>query len=133
MLLLSAAALAGCASNGDSNAGAGRAGNRPSTDARLRFLTPTPDATEPPNFNLALDLTGARVTTVTSGKLTRDEGHIHVTLDGKLISMAYGTTQGVSGVAPGKHSLQAEFVAKDHAPFENRPRAFVSFAVQPGP
>jgi hypothetical protein len=124
--------LFACA-RGESSSGSATidtADGRPRTSARLQFVTPAPDATEPPDFTLDLALTGARVTTVTSGALTSDEGHIHVSLDGKLISMTFGTTQALTDLTPGRHSLQAEFVAKDHAPFANRPRAFVQFTVR---
>jgi hypothetical protein len=63
------------------------------------------------------------------GKLSSTEGHVHLTLDGKPYVMSYQSTRTFDHVAPGVHSLQAEFVAKDHAPFTNRPRAFVRFSV----
>jgi hypothetical protein len=54
---------------------------------------------------------------------------VHVTLDGKLVSMAYETEQ-VLPVAPGQHAIEAEFVAVDHAPFTNRPKSAVLFEVK---
>jgi hypothetical protein len=106
---------------------------RPTTDARLEITQPTPNQTTPPNFTLTLNLIGAKVipAEVTSGPLRGTEGHIHVTLDGKLISMAYGTSQDLTDLAPGPHALQAEFVAIDHAPFANRVVAAVAFQVAP--
>ena len=61
-----------------------------------------------------------------------DEGHIHVSLDGALINMAYSATQPLppDKLTPGTHSVQAEFVAVDHLPFANHPLAFVQFTVQ---
>ncbi|MBV8387542.1 MAG: hypothetical protein JO155_12195 [Acidimicrobiia bacterium] len=65
-----------------------------------------------------------------SGNVPTDQGHIHVSLDGTLVNMAYSTTQDLNGLKPGQHTLTAEFVAIDHLPFQNRPQAFVLFNVQ---
>lgn len=107
---------------------------RPTTTARLEIVAPTPNETTGPNVTLTLNLIGAKIVpaTLTSGTLRGDEGHIHVTLDGKLISMAYGTTQDLNNLTPGPHALQAEFVATDHAPFANRVIAAVAFQVAAG-
>jgi hypothetical protein len=80
--------------------------------------------------DLQLDLVGATVVAATTGPLRPDEGHIHVSLDGRLVSMAYGTTQPLHGLTPGSHSVRAEFVATDHAPFRNRVVAAVLFEVR---
>jgi hypothetical protein len=107
---------------------------RPTTTARLEIVNPTPNETTGPNVTLTLNLIGAKIVpaTQTGGTLRGDEGHIHVTLDGKLISMAYGTTQDLNNLSPGPHALQAEFVATDHAPFANRVIAAVAFQVGAG-
>jgi hypothetical protein len=129
--VLAAAVTAGACSTGSSPSA-----ERPTTTARLEITQPTPNQTTPPNFTLTLNLIGAKVipAEVTTGPLRGTEGHIHVTLDGKLISMAYGTSQELKDLVPGPHALQAEFVATDHAPFANRVVAAVAFQVAaPGP
>ena len=103
---------------------------RPTTKARMQIVAPTPNAVTGPDFTVKVDVQGGRIVRQTTGKLTSDEGHVHLTLDGKGYVMSYGVQQDFRNVTPGQHSLHAEFVAKDHAPFTNRPRAFVRFDVQ---
>jgi len=109
-----------------------RSATRPSSDARIRFLSPANGATyrgDPATVPIRLSLTGARIVARTSTKLTRDEGHIHLYLDGALVSMTYAL-QAQLQVVPGAHRLTAEFVALDHAPFAPRVRAVASFVVE---
>jgi hypothetical protein len=104
--------------------------NRPATDARIQIAQPTPNQVTAPDVTLVINLIGAKVVQPAKGKPRPDEGHIHVSLDGQLVSMAYTTTQDLHGVKPGSHTIQAEFVAIDHLPFKNRPLAFVQFTTQ---
>ncbi|HEX2736974.1 MAG TPA: hypothetical protein VHP57_02445 [Acidimicrobiia bacterium] len=121
-----AALAAGCSSGSSSSAA------RPTTAARLRIVEPTANQVTGPDVTLKFDLIGARVvpSNKVSGPLHGNQGHIHVSIDGKLVSMAYGTTQDLHGLKPGKHLLQAEFVATDHRPFKNRVITAVLFTVQ---
>ena len=115
--------VAGCGGSSGSAA-------RPTTKATMEIVAPTPNAVTGPDFTVKVDVLGGRVVRQTTGKLTSDEGHVHLTLDDKAYVMSFRKEQDFHNVAPGQHSLQAEFVAKDHAPFTNRPRAFVRFDVQ---
>jgi hypothetical protein len=100
------------------------AGPRPSSTATLDIVDPPAGAHIPSGyFTIKLDLQGARIVTEATKILKPDEGHIHLTLDGKLESMAYGLEQQLQA-DPGTHLLMAEFVAGDHAPFN--PRVFVT-------
>jgi hypothetical protein len=76
-----------------------------------------------------LELNGASIVSAASTDLKPDKGHVHVNLDGQLVSMTYGLEQDVP-VAPGSHLLQVEFVASDHAPFSPRVIATSTFVVQ---
>jgi hypothetical protein len=80
---------------------------------------------------LQIDLQGAEIVDQTSTDLQPDEGHLHVVLDGKLVSMTSGPSQLLQGLTPGEHLLQVEFVANDHAPFDPRVLAAVTFEVKP--
>ena len=94
-------------------------------------LSPTPNQVVQPTVNLQVALTGGHVVPQTTSELKPDEGHVHVSLDGKVVSLYSGTTQELTGLTPGQHSVQVEFVAADHAPFTNRPVAAVLFTVAP--
>jgi hypothetical protein len=74
-------------------------------------------------------LTGGEVVYQTTTGLTPNEGHIHLTLDGKLVSMLSGLDQTLR-VTPGLHLLEAEFVATDHLRFEPRVLTTVTFTVK---
>jgi hypothetical protein len=78
---------------------------------------------------VTVDLEGARIVPQTRSDLAPDEGHLHVLLDGELISMTEGLTQEIDDLEPGPHRIQVEFVASDHAPFDPRVVAVASFVV----
>ena len=106
-----------------------KAPTRPTTSVRLLVQSPTPNQTTSPDPVVTLQLVGGTVVQRTSGTLSATEGHIHLSVDGKLESMNYTTEHQLHGLAPGAHTVEAEFVAVDHKPFQNRPRATVLFNV----
>lgn len=105
------------------------AASRPSTPVQIRITSPTPNQVSPADVVVKVELIGGTVVSRTTGALTPNEGHIHLTLDGKLVSMAFEAEEVVK-TTPGQHAIQAEFVAVDHAPFLNRPKAAVLFEVE---
>jgi len=122
----------------------GCGGSKPSTPAtgvihppspvRIQIIQPTPNQVTGPDVTLVVNLVGGTVVpavqTTIVGNVPTDRGHIHVSLDGALVNMAFSTTQDLHGLKPGPHTLTAEFVAVDHLPFKNRPSAAVLFTVQ---
>jgi len=106
----------------------------PASPVRIQITQPTPNQTTGPDVTLVVNLIGGTVVpaaqTTVKGNVPTDQGHIHVSLDGTLVNMAYSTTQDLHGLKPGQHTLTAEFVAVDHLPFQNRPTAAVIFNVQ---
>ena len=127
LLLAGVVTLGGC--GGGTKSPSTSTAGRPTTPAEVKISQPTPNATTGPDITVVVDLIGARVVDRTTGPLTPTEGHIHLSVDRKLVSMAYKTTQDLTGLTPGPHTLQTEFVAVDHAPFRNRPSAGVVFTV----
>jgi hypothetical protein len=103
---------------------------RPRSTATLTILDPAPGVTVTGRtLHVRLRLTGATITPLTSTHLSPNLGHIHLILDGRVVSMAYGVDQDVH-VTPGDHLLQAEFVAQDHFPFNPRIVKSVTFTVK---
>jgi len=110
-------------------------GARPASTATLAIVRPTEGQTVSGNqVEVVMTLNGGTIVDTASTTLTPDTGHIHLSLDGKLVSMTYGLVQlvDVSGLAPGQHTLQAEFVAADHGPFDPRVIAQVTFTIGGG-
>ena len=108
---------------------------RPASTATLQILNPTEGQVVPGELlRVRLSLQGGRIVDAASTTLTPNAGHIHVSIDGRLVSMTYGVTQlvEVGQLAHGEHTLTAEFVAADHGPFVPRVIATVTF-VKGGP
>jgi hypothetical protein len=106
------------------------AGPRPSTDATLAIVSPKNGETiRGSDVPLKLKLEGGTIAASASTELVPDEGHLHVVLDDQLISMTSDLESVIPDVAPGMHLLKIEFVANDHAPFDPRVIAAVSFEV----
>ena len=100
---------------------------RPRSTATVSMIEPAPGAViTGDRLRVRLELTGGQVILETKTALKPDEGHIHVLLDGKTVSMAYGLEQEVA-VTKGPHLLQAEYVAADHSPFN--PRVIVAATI----
>ena len=103
-----------------------RVGERPESSIRscARFLINTGSPISKTNTSDCFPIVEAAST-----DLTPDTGHVHLRLDGKLISMTYGLVQEVdlTTLAAGDHALEAEFVAADHGPFSPRVTTTVHF------
>ena len=108
---------------------------RPTSTATIAIDAPQQGQVVSGNLlQVRMQLDGGRVVASTTTALTADTGHIHLSLDGSLVSMTYGLEQTISliGQEPGTHILEAEFVAADHAPFNPRVTTSVTFAIDGG-
>ena len=106
------------------------AGARPASTATLSIQRPAAgEDVQGTQVEAVMELTGGRVVDAATTTLTPDTGHIHLSLDGKLVSMTYGVVQLVdlTGLPSGSHTLRAEYVAADHGPFDPRVDATVRF------
>jgi len=108
----------------------------PASPVRIQITQPTANQVTSNNVTLVVSLISGTVVpaaqNTVKGPVPTDQGHIHVSLDGRLVNMAYSTTQQLPQdlLTPGQHTVTAEFVAIDHVPFKNRPTAAVIFTVQ---
>src|SRR5438093_6804853 len=114
VVAVTVAAMAVGACGGNEKKASPQDSTRPLTPARVQILSPTPNQETGPDITVELQLIGAKEVQPVEGEIRPDEGHIHVSLDGVVVAMAYGTTQTLKGLLPGQHSVQAEFVAIDH-------------------
>jgi len=105
---------------------------RPTSTGVLTIVSPeNGDRVAGGTAQLEVDLQGAEIVDQTSTDLSPDQGHLHVMLDGTLVSMTSGTSLPLTDLDAGEHLLQVEFVASDHAPFDPRVLAAVSFEAKP--
>jgi hypothetical protein len=107
---------------------------RPSSTARIVFLSPRPEeifrtTSQVADVPVRLHLVGGRIVAFTSTKLVPNTGHVHLYLDGALVQMTTTLHRNV-GMVAGPHTLRAEFVAVDHAPFDPPVVDSVSFVVR---
>ncbi|MEP7056020.1 MAG: hypothetical protein ABI912_12320 [Actinomycetota bacterium] len=98
--------------------------SRPTTIARLAILSPQTDQVVPLHTEVKVQLTGG---TLLDPAVTKGSGgHLHVSVDGSLISMTDKLDQQVQ-LTPGRHTVTAEYVAPDHASFKTPVIAAVVF------
>jgi hypothetical protein len=134
-LVAGAVLLAACATGGGAatvtSTGPAPIGPRPSSPAVLKIVSPKNGETVPASGTvLEVSLTGATLTSVTSQNISPDEGHLHVSVDDRLISMTSGLRQELPELEPGRHVIQVEFVAADHLPFDPRVLTRAEFEVR---
>ncbi len=104
---------------------------RPSTNAKVMFLSPMPGQVlvgDPAAVRVWIRVAGARIVTGASTHLVSDKGHVHLYLDGTFLTSVYGPSTTFYAF-PGIHRLKAEFMAVDHGPFSPPVTATVSFEV----
>lgn len=121
---------AGCGMRGRQAAAPAVNQPRPRSSATLQILEPLPGSViTNTKLRVRLALNGGRIIQETTTRLAPDEGHIHLLVDGQIVSMLYGLDQEVD-VAKGAHLLQAEYVANDHFPFNPRVIVVSTIVVQ---
>jgi hypothetical protein len=131
---LMTALLAACSGSSGASPGTTGAttasGPRPSSTAKLGIVSPKDGQTfTTSTIPVSVSLQDAKIVPTTSTNLKPNEGHLHVYLDGKIVSMNYQTTDTLHNVSEGMHLLRVEYVATDHAPFDPRVFAQVTFDV----
>jgi hypothetical protein len=136
VLGLAGLTLAACSDGGGDASGppasTAAAAERPSSPAKLTIMAPRNGQTvtqERPEVRL--QLRGAEIVDQTTTRIRRDQGHVHLFVDGKLVAMNYGLRERLPQLTPGQHVVQVEFVAADHIPFDPRVLTQAAFKVAP--
>jgi len=94
---------------------------RPSSTAVLKILTPTEgQIVSTKGVLVKISLSGARIVPAGSTTLRPDEGHVHLKVDGRTITLFGGLEVSTGPLAKGPHLIQIEFAASDHGPFDPR-------------
>ena len=104
--------------------------SRPTSTGQLAIVSPRPAQIfqgDPATVPVSLSLSDATIVPVTTIHVVPNQGHIHLYLDGSLVTMT-GLEASLS-VRTGTHTLRAEFVASDHGPFRPPLTAEVTFEV----
>jgi hypothetical protein len=134
-LVVTAALLAACSSDPAPPDGSGATSvssgaDRPTSTATIEIVSPKQgEVIHGSTTELEAKLTGGEIVQQTSTDLQPDQGHLHVILDDHLVTMTASTDSTLTDLTPGTHILQVEFVANDHAPFDPRVIAKVTFEV----
>jgi hypothetical protein len=103
-----------------SPSGTAAATGRPTSPAVVAIVSPTNDAVVTgSSVHVVISLQNAQIVQATTTAIDPSHGHIHLYVDGVLVSMNYSLEQDLP-VTPGTYQLKAEFVAADHAPFNPR-------------
>jgi len=104
---------------------------RPSSTAKLALVSPRAgQVVHGSTVHVVVSLQGATIVPATSSNIRPDQGHLHLYLDGQIVSMDYQKDATIPNVSPGQHVLRVEFVASDHAPFDPRDFVQVTITVQ---
>ena len=132
-LAVAAMVLVAACGGGDSKDDAGSPpAKRPESPATVSILAPKNGAVvKGSSVEVRMDLEGGKIVEPSVTEITPTTGHIHVLLDGKVISMDYGLKQTVDELEPGTHTLRIEFVAADHLPFNPPVFEEIAFTAKP--
>lgn len=131
-LVVAAVGLLGFAVGPDLVGPSGACDERPSTGASLTILSPAEGQTfQTTEVPVELEVEGGAIVSAATIENVEGEGHVHISLDGSLTSML-GEAEQTLTVEPGRHELEVEYVANDHAPFCTRIVDRLRFTVQEG-
>ena len=100
---------------------------RPKSTATVGVISPVAgDVVDAGKLTVKLDLKGGRILKKASRNLTPDTGHLHLFVDGDVVSQTFKLSQSIT-VKPGRHLLMVEFVAADHGSFDPRVLESITF------
>jgi len=108
---------------------------RPASVASLAIDQPTAgEHVSGSALGVTIELKAGKIVPTSTTKLTPDTGHLHLYIDGQLVSMGSDDLREslpIGELGAGQHRLRVEFVAADHGPFEPRVQDTVAFVKDP--
>lgn len=124
-----AIALASCSSGSEptSSPTPSTSVTRPASTAKIAIVSPKPGETVPTDgVTVKVSLEGATISKQASTNLRPDQGHVHLLVDAKTITLAGELEVSTGPLSPGPHLIEVEFAANDHGPFNPRVLAQVT-------
>ncbi len=104
---------------------------RPSSTATMAIVSPKPgDVVSTSGVLVKVSLEGATLSKQASTNLRPDQGHIHLLVDAKTITLLGSLEVETGPLSPGPHLIQVEFAANDHGPFNPRVLAQVTIRAE---
>ena len=105
---------------------------RPASTATIEVLSPEQgERIEGDSTVVKVEIDGACILEEAQTAIRPDTGHVHVSLDGKTISLLAGTEYTVTDLTEGSHTIEVEFSAADHGSFNPPVLRTVRFRVVP--
>ena len=102
-------------------------GSRPSSSAKISIVSPTAgQIVSTKGVIVKVSLEGATLSKQASTNLRPDQGHIHLLVDDRTITLLGSLEVETGPLTAGTHLIQVEFAANDHGPFNPRVLAQVS-------
>lgn len=103
---------------------------KPTTDVTIAITAPEEGAVVAAGerFPVEVDVTGGKVA---SSEASSSGGHLHLYVDGRLLSMPYSTKANVK-LEPGTHEVTVEYVDLQHASFDPPIQANVTVEAKSG-
>jgi hypothetical protein len=130
VVLLAVASSCSSSGSGTTPPASGAAAARPSSPAKVTILSPkNGQIVKGSTVEMQVKLDGAKIVPLTTTNISPTQGHLHVYLDGNIVTMTAALNQKLD-VTPGVHELKVEFVASDHAPFDPPVFAGTEFEVK---
>ena len=86
-------------------------------DRDLPTLAMTTEPGDDGRVLVTFDVTGFAVVGGDADEIPPGSGHLHVTLDGRAVGMAFEPEMVLEGVVPGAHELSVELAAGDHGTY----------------
>jgi hypothetical protein len=118
-ILVSAGLFAASCTGGTSSTTPTSAISQIASTAKLKIVSPNDgQVVHGSTVDVKVDLEDAKIVVPTTTDVRPDEGHLHILIDDRLLTMTASLDQNVPDVSPGQHLLKVEFVAGNHVPFD---------------